>query len=57
MLEQTAIETCSAVDPDWIRIQLCPWIRIRIRINNTDPDPGGKILLTKIEKKLVNLIF
>jgi hypothetical protein len=50
MLEQTVIETCSAVDPDWIRIQWCPWIRIRIRINNPDPDPGGKILLTKIEK-------
>jgi hypothetical protein len=26
--------------PDWIRIQWCPWIRIRIR--NPDPDPGGQ---------------
>jgi hypothetical protein len=25
-------------DPDWIRIQLGPWIRIR----NPDPDPGGQ---------------
>ncbi len=27
-------------DPDWIRIQWGPWIRIRIR--NPDPDPGGQ---------------
>jgi hypothetical protein len=25
-------------DPDWIRIQLGQWIRIRIR----NPDPGGQ---------------
>jgi hypothetical protein len=30
----------SAVNPDWIRMQLGPWIRIRIRIHN--PDPGGQ---------------
>ncbi len=28
----------SAVDPDWIRIQWGPWIRIR----NPDPYPGGQ---------------
>jgi hypothetical protein len=28
------------LDPDWIRIQWGPWIRIQIR--NPDPDPGGK---------------
>jgi hypothetical protein len=28
-------------DPDWIRIQWGPWIRIRIR--NPDPDPRGQI--------------
>jgi hypothetical protein len=26
----------------WIRIQLCPFIRIRIRIRNMDPDPKGQ---------------
>jgi len=33
----------SVVNPDWIRIQWVPWIRIRIRIRNPDPDPGGEI--------------
>ncbi len=35
----------SVVDPDWIRIQWGPWVRIRIRIRNRDPVPdrrGGK---------------
>jgi hypothetical protein len=42
--------SCSVVDqdPDWIRIQWDPWIRIRIR--NPDPDPGGKKCPTNIEK-------
>ncbi len=35
-------------DPDWIRIQSGLWIRIRIR--NPDPDPGGQIWPTKVEK-------
>ncbi len=35
----------SVVDPDPIRIQRCPWIRIRIR----NPDPRGQKLPTKIE--------
>jgi hypothetical protein len=29
--------------PDWIRIQLCPWIRIRIRIQERKNDPHTKI--------------
>jgi hypothetical protein len=34
-------------DPDWIRIQSSPWIRIRNSesvsgIRNPDPDPGGQ---------------
>jgi hypothetical protein len=31
-------------EPDWIRIQRGPWIRILIRIRKTDPDPspGGQ---------------
>jgi hypothetical protein len=33
------------VDPDWIRIQWGPWIRI------LNPDPA------KIAKKLVNFLF
>jgi hypothetical protein len=42
------IVSCSVVeqDPDWIRIQWDPWIRIR----NPDPDPGGKKCPTNIEK-------
>jgi hypothetical protein len=35
-------------EPDWIRIQWDPWIRIRNP--NPDPDPGGQKLPTKIEK-------
>ncbi len=31
------IPLASVVDPDWIRIQLAHWIRIRIV--NPDPDP------------------
>jgi hypothetical protein len=36
-----ASPSSSAVDPDpdWIRIQWGPWIRIRIRIRNPDPSP------------------
>jgi hypothetical protein len=37
-------------DPYWIRIQSDHWIRIRIRNLNTDPDPGGQKLPTKVEK-------
>jgi hypothetical protein len=44
-------------DPDRIRIQWGPWIRIGIRIRNTDPDTGGQKLPTKIEKMFINLIF
>ncbi len=33
-----------------IRIQSGQWIRIRIRIWNPDPDPGGQKLPTKVEK-------
>ncbi len=29
-------------DPDWILIQCGPWIRMRIRIRNPDPEPGGQ---------------
>jgi hypothetical protein len=29
-------------DPNWIRIQSGQWIRIRIRIRNPVPDPGGQ---------------
>jgi hypothetical protein len=40
----TVVPVNSAVDtnpnPDCIRIQWGPWIRIRIR--NLDPDPGGE---------------
>ncbi len=43
-----------AVDPDWIRIQWGPWIRIRVC--DPDPDLGGKKWPTNI-KKLVNFIF
>ncbi len=35
----------SHPDPDWIQIQSGPWIRIRIC--NTDPDPGGQKLPKK----------
>ncbi len=59
------ISLSSVVDPDpdtypyldWIgiRIQWCPWIRIRIR--NSDPDQGGQKWPTKKEKKLINFIF
>ncbi len=41
---------CRVVDPDWIRVQWGPWIRIRTRIANPDPDPGGQKWPTKIEK-------
>jgi hypothetical protein len=33
-----------------IRIQSGHWIRIRFRIRNPDPDPGGQKLPTKVEK-------
>ena len=32
----------SDPDPDWIRIQWGPWIRIRIRNPDPDPDPGAR---------------
>jgi hypothetical protein len=38
--ESTDLRRVSDPDPDWIRIQSGPWIRIRIR--NPDPDPGGQ---------------
>jgi hypothetical protein len=34
----------------WIRINFSCWIRIWIRIQIADPDPGGEKLPTKIEK-------
>jgi hypothetical protein len=37
-------------EPDWIRIPLGHWIRIRIRNPVPDLDPGGQKLPTKIEK-------
>jgi hypothetical protein len=40
----------SDPDPYWIRIQSAQWIRIRTRIRNPDPDPGGQKLPTKAEK-------
>ncbi len=43
-------------DPDWIRIQCGPWIRIRIRNPDPDPDPGGQKGPTKIKKTLINFI-
>ncbi len=49
---KTAIETCSAVDPDpetetdWIRIQWCPCIRI----HNPDPVPGKAKITHKNRK-------
>jgi hypothetical protein len=39
-----------------IRIQWGPWIRLRNRIHDLDPDPGGQKLPTNIEK-LINFIF
>jgi hypothetical protein len=35
-------KSSSVSDPDWIRIQSGPWIRVRIRIRNPDPVPGGQ---------------
>jgi hypothetical protein len=43
----------SVPDPDWIRIQWGPRIRIQIRIRNPDPDLGGQKLSTNIEKSRV----
>ncbi len=37
-------------DPDWIRIQLGRWIRIRI----WNPEPGGQKDPQKVERKLRN---
>ncbi len=37
-------------DLDWIRIQLGPWIRVKIRIANPDPDPGGQKEPTNMKK-------
>jgi hypothetical protein len=46
------IQRTSVADPDlhgstFISVS---WIRIRIRIGNTDPDPGGPKLPTKVKK-------
>jgi hypothetical protein len=51
------------VDPDphpdqiTIRNYLSCWIRIWIRIQNTDQDPGGQKFPTKIEKSKEFLCF
>ncbi len=42
----------SDPDPYRIRIQSGQWIRLRIHIQNPDPDPGGQKLPTKVEKNL-----
>jgi hypothetical protein len=44
--------TPGVVDPDLDpgAFILVGWIQIRIRIGNTDPDPGGPKLLTKVKK-------
>ncbi len=39
----------SVFDPDWIRIQWCPWIRIRIRNPDPDLDSKGQKWPTNIE--------
>jgi hypothetical protein len=44
-------------DPVWIRIQSGQWIRIRIRIWNPDPDPGGQKMTHKSIKKFRNFMF
>jgi len=40
-------------DPDWIRIQRGPWIRIRIR--NPDPDPAAEKLTTNLN--ILNILW
>jgi hypothetical protein len=45
-----AYEADLILDPYWIRIQSGQWIRIRIRNPDSDPDPGGQKLPTKVEK-------
>jgi hypothetical protein len=43
---ERSMQGCGLADPDWIRIQLGQWIRIR------NPDPGGQKWPTKVEKKI-----
>jgi len=45
---QVARVKSRAVDPDWIRIQRGPWIRIRIRNPDPDPDPAAEKLTTNL---------
>ena len=47
----------SGSESAWIRIHFPSWIRIWIRIQYADPDPGGEIFQIKTEKNARKLLI